>query len=160
MSAADDVTVREAGVADLPAILEMLAQPDYDDGDVLSLAEAEALYAKMGRYPSYRLFVAERGARVVGSYALLVMDNLGHRATPSAIVEQVVVAADQQSGGIGAVMMHRAMADAAAAGCYKLVLSSNAKRVRAHAFYERLGFERHGFSFHVMLPTVGVAHVG
>jgi GNAT superfamily N-acetyltransferase len=160
MSVVGDVRLREARAADLPAILELLAQPDYDDGDVLSLAEAEALFTKMGRYPSYRLFVAERGGQVVGSYALLVMDNLGHRATPSAIVEQVVVAADQQSAGIGRVMMHQAMRDAALAGCYKLVLSSNAKRVRAHAFYERLGFVQHGLSFHVMLPTEGAAHVG
>ncbi len=154
------VTIREGTAADLPAILELLAQPDYDDGDVLSLSEAEALFAKMGRYPSYRLFVAERAGGVVGSYALLVMDNLGHHATPSAIVEQVVVAADQQSEGIGAAMMGRAMTDAALAGCYKLVLSSNAKRARAHAFYERLGFERHGFSFHVALPVAGLTDAG
>jgi GNAT superfamily N-acetyltransferase len=35
--------------------------------------------------------------------------------------------------------------------CYKLVLSSNAKRERAHAFYEKLGFVRHGYSFRVDL---------
>jgi GNAT superfamily N-acetyltransferase len=34
--------------------------------------------------------------------------------------------------------------------CYKLVLSSNAKRERAHAFYEQLGFERHGFGFRIL----------
>ena len=145
-------TIRLARVDDLKAILGLLAQPDYDDGDVLTLAEAEAVFERMTRYPSYRLYVAEVAGQVVGSYALLIMDNLGHRATPSAIVEQVVVAAGRQSEGIGALMMRQAMADAAKAGAYKLVLSSNAKRVRAHAFYERLGFERHGISFHVVLP--------
>jgi GNAT superfamily N-acetyltransferase len=160
MSVADDVTIREANAADLPAILEMLAQPDLDDGDVLSLTEAEVVFAKMARHPSYRLFVAERAGIVVGSYALLVMENLGHRGALSAVVEQVMVAADQQSAGIGGAMMQRAMADAAAAGCYKLALSSNARRVRAHAFYERLGFAQHGLSFHVLLPTVGASRVG
>ena len=39
-------------------------------------------------------------------------------------------------------------------GCYKVTLSSNLKRERAHAFYESLGFERHGYSFKVMIdPT-------
>ena len=87
---------------------------------------------------------------VVGSFALLVMDNLGHLGAPSAIVEDVVVAPDVQGGGIG--QRHdaaRARATRASKGCYKLVLSSNAKRERAHAFYEQLGFERHGFSFRV-----------
>jgi hypothetical protein len=32
-------------------------------------------------------------------------------------------------------------------GCYKLTLSSNLKRERAHRFYEGLEFERHGYSF-------------
>jgi ribosomal protein S18 acetylase RimI-like enzyme len=43
--------------------------------------------------------------------------------------------------------MAHAQVMAREAGCYKLVLSSNQKRERAHAFYESLGFQRHGFSF-------------
>jgi len=48
-------------------------------------------------------------------------------------------------------MMRHAMQCSRMAGCYKLVLSSNAKRARAHEFYEKLGFERHGYSFFVSL---------
>ncbi len=32
-------------------------------------------------------------------------------------------------------------------GCYKVALSSNLKREKAHAFYEKLGFKKHGYSF-------------
>ena len=46
-------------------------------------------------------------------------------------------------------MMRFALDRCRAKGCYKLALSSNAKRERAHAFYESLGFERHGYSFRV-----------
>jgi GNAT superfamily N-acetyltransferase len=46
-------------------------------------------------------------------------------------------------------MMDDAMAHCREAGCYKMVLSSNLKREKAHLFYERLGFERHGVSFRV-----------
>ena len=46
-------------------------------------------------------------------------------------------------------MMEFALDLCRAKGCYKLMLSSNAKRKRAHAFYESLGFERHGLSFRV-----------
>jgi GNAT superfamily N-acetyltransferase len=59
----------------------------------------------------------------------------------------VVVCAEQQGQGIGQQMMQHAQQQARLAGCYKLVLSSNQKRERAHAFYESLGFQRHGFSF-------------
>ena len=48
-------------------------------------------------------------------------------------------------------MMEFALERCRQKGCYKLVLSSNAKRTRAHAFYELLGFERHGYSFRVDL---------
>ena len=37
-----------------------------------------------------------------------------------------------------------------ARGCYKTSLSANLKREHAHAFYESLDFERHGYSFRVV----------
>jgi GNAT superfamily N-acetyltransferase len=90
-------------------------------------------------------------ATIVGTFALLVMDNLGHLGAPSAIVEDVAVDPQHQGHGIGRAMMKFALDRAQEQGCYKLMLSSNAKRERAHAFYESLGFTRHGFSFRVDL---------
>jgi len=141
------IIVRAARDADLPAVLALYAQPGVDDGAMLSLAEARDILARFARYPDYRLLVAERDGRVVGTYALLVMDNLGHLGAPSAIVEGVMVDPATQGQGIGRAMMRHAMREAERRGCYKLVLSSNLKRDRAHAFYEGLGFEQHGLSF-------------
>lgn len=142
--------IREATDDDLPAVLALYAQPGMDDGQVLTLVEARALLARFRQYPSYRLWVAcdpAQSDEVVGTYALLIMDNLAHRGTPSAIVEDVVVSATRQGQGIGRHMMQHAQDQARQGACYKLVLSSNQKRERAHAFYESLGFQRHGFSF-------------
>ena len=144
-------TLREATRQDLPNVLALYAQPGMDDGNVLSLAEAEAVHARFAHYPSYRLFIVCDGDAVVGTYALLVMDNLAHQGTPSAIVEDVVVAPGRQGQGIGRRMMAHAMGLARAAGCYKLALSSNRRREAAHAFYESLGFTQHGLSFSVVL---------
>lgn len=145
------LTVREATRGDLPAVLALYAQPAFDDGDVLSPAEAERMLERFAAYPDYALYVAEEEGRIVGTFALLVMDNLGHRGAPSAIVEDVVVDASLQGRGIGRRMMAEALDIARSKGCYKLALSSNQKRQAAHAFYESLGFERHGFSFRVQL---------
>jgi len=150
---ASGITMRAATEHDLPDVLRLYAQPDFDNGKTLSLDDARKLFARFARYPDYTLYVAEQGGRVVGSFALLIMDNIGHLGTPSAIVEDVVVAPQMQSGGIGRVMMDFAQKQSAAKGCYKLVLSSNAKRERAHAFYESLGFTRHGYSFRLDLPV-------
>jgi GNAT superfamily N-acetyltransferase len=144
------ITIRQATAEDLPSVLALYAQPGMDDGRTLSLVEAEKIHQQFSRYPSYRLFVAcddTQGGRVIGTYALLIMHNLAHCGTPSAIVEDVVVSQERRSQGTGAQMMAHAQVLARQAGCYKLVLSSNQKRERAHAFYESLGFQRHGFSF-------------
>jgi GNAT superfamily N-acetyltransferase len=131
-------------------VLALYEQPDMDNGRVLTLEQAEQLLAQFSQYPDYHLYVAcytARAQEVVGTFALLVMHNLAHCGTPSAIVEDVVVSPAQQGQGIGKKMMAHACELARQAGCYKLVLSSNQKRARAHAFYESLGFQRHGFSF-------------
>ncbi|GAA4430241.1 GNAT family N-acetyltransferase [Acidovorax lacteus] len=144
------VQLREAHERDLPQVLALYAQPGLDDEQVLALDEARALFAQFARYPHYHLYVAceaDRPQAVLGSYALLVMHNLAHRGAPSAVVEDVVVDAGHRGRGIGRQMMAHAMAQARAAGCYKLALSSNRRRAAAHAFYESLGFERHGVSF-------------
>lgn len=143
--------MRQAVAADLPAVLALYTQPGMDD-QTLTLAQAEAALAEFARYPNYRLFVAceADGAiagRIVGTYALLIMHNLAHCGAPSAVVEDVVVMAGRQGQGIGRQMMRHAMDEAREARCYKLALSSNGKRVAAHAFYESLGFAQHGLSF-------------
>jgi GNAT superfamily N-acetyltransferase len=148
------LTIRRAKDEDLGNVLAVYAQPEIDNGQVLPLDKAESLLRKFARYPDYTLYVAEHEARIVGSFALLIMDNIGHLGAPSAIVEDVVVDPTHHGTGIGRKMMEFAMQKARGKGCYKLMLSSNARRERAHAFYEALGFERHGFSFRVELDRV------
>lgn len=142
------LTLREATADDLPQVLALYAQPGLDDGQVLDLPRAREIHAQFARYPNYRLFVAcDAAGSVLGSYALLVMHNLAHMGTPSAIAEDVVVDQNHRSQGIGHQMMAHALGQAREAGCYKLALSSNQQRNRAHAFYDALGFQRHGISF-------------
>jgi GNAT superfamily N-acetyltransferase len=148
------VTIRQAREADLPTILQLYAQPDIDDGAVLSIEEAEQIFRRFAGYPDYRLFVAVHQGEIVGSYALLIMDNLGHLGARSALIEDVVVDPDFQGSGIGRAMMNHAISEARVKGCYKVALSSNIKRERAHAFYEAIGFERHGYSFLLRLEEM------
>lgn len=142
--------IREATEADLPGVLALYGQSGLDNSAVLSVAQAREVFQQFARYPSYRLFVACEPAfpdSVIATYALLVMHNLAHCGAPSAIAEDVVVHPQRQGKGIGRQLMAHAIEQAREAGCYKLALSSNAKRQAAHAFYESLGFQRHGLSF-------------
>jgi GNAT superfamily N-acetyltransferase len=89
---------------------------------------------------------------------LKVMDNLGHLGAASAVIEDVAVDPEWQGRGVGKTMMRYALQKCTDKGCYKAVLSSNLKRNRAHAFYESIGFERHGYSFQVSIqPDISAA---
>ncbi len=149
------IEIRKATSADLPGVLALYAELEPGPEHVLDLCQAERIWERMGRYPSYALYVATRGSEVIGTFELLIMDNLGHLGAPSGVVEDVIVASRWQGQGVGRSMMRRAMDECRQAGCYKLALSSNLQREAAHRFYESLGFERHGFSFWARLGAPG-----
>jgi GNAT superfamily N-acetyltransferase len=141
------VSFREAAKEDISEILRLYAQPDLDDGKVFPLPEALSRFERIAGYPDYKIHVALCEGRIVGTFALLIMDNLAHMGAPSAVIEDVAVDPEWHGRGIGRRMMEYAARICEGKDCYKMVLSSNLKRARAHAFYESLGFERHGYSY-------------
>jgi N-acetylglutamate synthase-like GNAT family acetyltransferase len=141
--------IREAKKSDLKLILKLHRQLSLTNEETLSLKKAEYLFEQIEKYPSYTIFVALIEKGIIGTFALLIMDNLAHLGMPSGIIEDVVVEDSVRGSGIGREMVHFAMQQCAEKGCYKMMLSTNTKRQRAHKFYENLGFEKHGFSYTV-----------
>jgi GNAT superfamily N-acetyltransferase len=141
------MTIRIAEEGDLPQVLSVYRDAGIDGEEGLALPEARLLFRKMSTYPSYRVYVAVVEGRILGSFALAIMDNLAHGGAPSGLVEDVAVARAAQGRGIGKAMMGFALDECRRQGCYKMALSSNEARTGAHAFYEALGFTRHGFSY-------------
>jgi GNAT superfamily N-acetyltransferase len=138
--------IRAATEADLPSILALYVEVE-DDGRVLSVGQARSVFARMRSYPDYAVYVAILNGSIVGTFALLIMDNLAHMGARSGVVEDVVVQRDWRGKGVGRQMIRFAMDRCREKGCYKLALSSNLKREAAHRFYDGLGFQRHGYSF-------------
>lgn len=145
------VAIRRAGPADLPAVLRLLhaLAPAGEPGP--DPERAARTFARLAEYPDYAVYVAEEAGAVLGTFALLVMDNLAHGGAPAGVVENVVVDEARRGRGVGRAMLRFAMDRCAEAGCYKLVLSSNVRRKGAHRFYQGLGFVQHGLSFSVPL---------
>ncbi|MCH7715626.1 MAG: GNAT family N-acetyltransferase [Gemmatimonadetes bacterium] len=140
-----EAQVRHATEADLPRIVELLAQLSLDEsreelGPPLPETCRRA-FQQIQADPNQRLLVAEAGGRVVGTASLLIVPNLSHRGRPYAIVENVVVDATERGAGYGELLLRYAMEEARRAGCYKLSLTSNKRRTDAHRFYGRLGFQ-------------------
>jgi N-acetylglutamate synthase-like GNAT family acetyltransferase len=96
-----DPVVRVATVGDLDELADLLTQlhPRYaatTNEDTLSQILAD---------PQRSLLVAERNGKVLGTADVVVARNLTHGGRPWAIVENVVVDADQRGGGIGKLLM-------------------------------------------------------
>jgi len=143
------IEIRDANDDDLAGILQVLAESGIDGGQSFTLDDARAHFSEIRSIPGYRLLVALADGEIAGTYSLMIVPKLGKRGTPAGLVEDVAVLPSHQGQGIGRAMMDHALVECRKAGCYKLALSSNAKRSGAHRFYESLGFERHGYSFAV-----------
>jgi GNAT superfamily N-acetyltransferase len=141
-----DLIIRLATLDDVQDILHIYAEA-LDNGKVISVEKAQEIFLKQQQYPDYQAFVAVHEQQVVGTFALLIMENMAHNGAPSAVVEDVAVSPMLQGKGIGKMMMEFALTYAKEKGCYKMSLSSNLRREKAHQFYESLGFKKHGFSF-------------
>lgn len=139
------VTIRQVQRDDLRAIRELYHQPDFHTEESVPLERSEQILEEMTRYPYYKVFVALDGERAVGTFSLAILQGLS--GDFAGVIEDVVVLEECRGQGIGEQMIRFALERGKEAGCYKVALSSNVKRERAHHFYESLGFERHGYSF-------------
>lgn len=145
--------VRMAREADLPSILDLIRQPDFNSSAV-TLEEARTVWKKMADYPAYHTLVAEDDRGIIGTVAVILIDHLGHMATRIALVENVIVLAEARNLGVGKAMVAEAGRIATEAGAYKMILATGMKRAGAHQFYETLGFERYGYSYGLPLKEV------
>jgi N-acetylglutamate synthase-like GNAT family acetyltransferase len=137
-------TIRDATRADLPRIVELLAQLSIDTsreatGPPLPDAYRRA-FDEIAADGRQRLLVLETDGRIAGTLALVIVPNLSHQGKPYAIVENVVVDEAVRGSGYGELLLRHALEEARRAGCYKLSLTSNKQRQDAHRFYQRLGF--------------------
>ncbi len=100
----DSISIRKASKKDLPGILRLFAQPEMDNGKILPLTEAAQIFEKIEGYPDYSIYVAVCRDEIIGSFELLIMDNLGHLGAPSAVIEDVVVDPQWQGRGVGKIL--------------------------------------------------------
>lgn len=152
-STSDDLVIRRAVADDLPALRRLYAELDPPGSPEPDPARVAAVWQRICADGRYALWVLDMGGPVCATYSMLVMESLAHDQRPAALVENVVVAAALRGRGLGEALMRHAMDRAAEAGCYKLALSSNKRRLDAHRFYRRLGFADHGISLAVAIGT-------
>ena len=110
------------------------------------------------REPRHAVLVAEReGQGVIGLVHVYTDTWLVLAAT--AEIGGLVVSEGRRGSGVGARLLAAAEAWAAAHGCRRLFVRTNAIRERAHRFYERKGYDllKHQRVYQRRLPAGGNA---
>jgi GNAT superfamily N-acetyltransferase len=148
---ADAPRFRPARADDLDALIAIFAGDALGGhGDTVD-PEARPSYAAamttILASPSDHLFVGEIEGHIVATAQLSFVTALPHRGRRRAIVEAVQVVAERRGEGIGAELMAFLIDEARAGGAGVVELTSNAARVDAHRFYERLGFTKSHVGF-------------
>jgi GNAT superfamily N-acetyltransferase len=98
-----------------------------------------AAFEQIEADPRQRLLVIVHGRRVVGTASFIILPNLSYGGRPHAIIENVVVEESERGKGLGERLVRYCLDQARAAGCTHLSLTTDARRLDAHRFYERLG---------------------
>lgn len=146
-----DVEIRPVIKKDLNSLLLLYAQPEVGDGKVVTPEKAEMLLARIRNYPDYKLYVALYKEEIVGTMALLIMDNIFQKGRPAGIIEAVCVKSNWQGLGIDWKLIEFATRRCREAGCYKLTLCTTRVSKGLHRYYEKRGFKKQGFSYSLEL---------
>jgi ribosomal protein S18 acetylase RimI-like enzyme len=146
MTAMSAITIRRARRDDVGAIVAMLADDALGRGrerieDPLPACYFRAFEA-LDCDPNIQLVVAEDGnGAIVGCLQLCILPGLSSQGASRALIEDVRVATDCRSRGIGEQLVQWAVAQARAKACKLVELLTHGSRLDAQRFYKRLGFE-------------------
>jgi ribosomal protein S18 acetylase RimI-like enzyme len=134
------LVLRDARPKDAEAIAALIGSLGYE-ATPAEVKRRSAALAKAGQ----QIIVAEQGALV--GVLTTSMTIVLHRPKPVGRISMLVVAEAARGAGIGAALVAEAEKRLAAKGCGLVEVTSNRKRLRAHAFYEKLGYERTSYRF-------------
>ena len=141
---AGHLRVRRAELADLPALVALLADDRLgaareSTGEESASAYAHA-FALVDADPAHLLVAVQDDRDVVGTLQLSFLPGLSRRGELRAQIEGVRIRADRRGAGAGEALIAWAVAEARRRGCGLVQLTTDRSRDDAHRFYERLGF--------------------
>jgi len=141
----DVISVRKASIADIPTVLELIA--DDQLGAVrenlkhpLPLVYRQA-FERIESQVGNDIFVAISENEIVGCMQLTLIPGLSRKGMTRLQIETVRVSRTRRSKGIGRQMMKYAIDYAKTSGCGLVQLTTDNSREDAHRFYKRLGFK-------------------
>jgi ribosomal protein S18 acetylase RimI-like enzyme len=138
------VEFRQALIADLPAIIELLADDDLgrqrEEVGPPPSPNYEAAFRAIAKDANQLLAVAERDGEVVGCLQLTFIPGLSRVGAWRGQLESVRVSSKLRGGGLGRLLFEWAIEECRQRGCALVQLTTDKSRPDALRFYQSLGF--------------------
>jgi GNAT superfamily N-acetyltransferase len=147
-----DILIRKAKESDLPAIGRLLAEliNAMNDTEGISMATALRTCQRLLNDVNSHFLVAEPKGTPVGFINFTARQTVLHRS-PSAIIDELVVAEEYQRKGVGERLVLTAIEECERLGCCEVEVSTEKTNVKARRFYKKCGFEEKGMLLEVDL---------
>lgn len=129
--------IRAATIADASEIARLLTQL----GHPATPAEVEHRWTEWEEQGNSALVAAGSTSQLVGLCQLHQTVVL-HRPRPVGRITALIVEESERGNGLGRALVAAAEARLLSAGCGLMEITSNVRRTEAHAFYERLGYDK------------------
>ncbi|WP_192182054.1 GNAT family N-acetyltransferase [Mesorhizobium amorphae] len=141
----NEIIIRRAEEADLPAIVVMLADDPLgrgreDTSEPLAKAYRDA-FAAVDADPNQFLAVMTEGSRIIGTLQITYLAGLSLQGALRGQIEAVRIADDRRGERLGQRLLEWAVEECRRRGCRLVQLTTNKSRQDAHRFYDRLGFK-------------------
>lgn len=138
----DDVTIRDAQLADCAAIADLVCQLGYETSAVEMQGRLQAVLGN----PNYATIVAVTETGVCGMIGTISFPSYEHNDLSGHIIAMVVTK-EKRGRGIGRQLIAAAEKEFARKGIRRIAVNTRLTRFEAHKFYEAIGFERNGHRF-------------
>ena len=133
----EKIVTREAEVADIPVLADLMVQLGYDT----TTAEMETRFATIRNHPDYKTFVAVVEDSIIGMIGLAKGYYYEHNGMYLRILA-LVTNATFRKNGVGKALIEKAENWAKEIGAATILLNcgNREERTAAHIFYKGLGY--------------------
>jgi GNAT superfamily N-acetyltransferase len=148
----NDILIRKAKKSDLPVMGKLLAElvNALNDSEGIDIGIGLKTCEQFLKYASSHFLVAEIEGSPVGFINFVVRQTILHRS-PSALIDELVVAKEYQGKGVGKRLVLAAVEKCKQLGCCEVEVSTEKTNVKARKFYKKCGFTERGILFEMDL---------
>ena len=137
---------------DWPA-LRVLYQHLQPDDPVVSDGSDQRTFLDILKSDHFFLLGAYEDGKLLACTYINIVPNISRRASPYAVIENVITHNAYQNQGVGKALMQETLRFIWDKGCYKAMLMTGSKRESTHAFYRNTGFDGEAKFAYIAYPN-------